>query len=182
MKTSVRLGISLLIMALMASAFITRATVSAKTSHPASALGLGRGPSAPPTLVFNRKLLSTSFSMSGSPFSVSSGAQAIDSPLKFSCPTGGCTATADLEVLAGDSTVNPNEWGVCAQVDGSYMPPTKGCYYLGTLPADGTWTAASFTFVQSGITAGTHTIEGFVYTQQGAAVASYTITYRLYTP
>ena len=41
MKTSVRLGISLLIMALMASAFITRATVSAKTSHPASALGLG---------------------------------------------------------------------------------------------------------------------------------------------
>jgi len=136
---------------------------------------------SPQDLIFNRKLSSTSISLSEDVVDVGSGKVAIDSPLTFVCPKGGCTITAEMHVQMGFNTKTGNLFALCAELDGSDMPPV-GCPVVISLPTDDSFVAQSFAFAQSGVTAGTHTVQGFLSTTFGATRANYIITYRLYTP
>lgn len=181
MTKNIKLGIFVAVLTILAATSTAQAAQTAKT-NPASSTGGNKQKSPPPTLIFNRKLVSTTLSMGNTSTTVIAGQVAIDSPLTFVCPAGGCTVTVTLEVQAGDNTTAGNEWGVCAELDNEDMPPTRGCPFLGTLPTDATYQGVSFTFAQSGVTAGKHTLQGFVYTFFGGSFDNYTITYRLYTP
>jgi len=136
--------------------------------------------SVSPTLIFNRKLVSTSFSLNNDIIVVGPGKQAVDSPLTFTCPKGGCTVTADVHVQMGENTKAQNLFAVCADLDGGDMAP--GCPNIASIPTDETFIGATFAFANSNVAPGTHTLQGFVYTTFGASRAYYSITYRLYTP
>ena len=163
--------------------FMMCATVMA-TPEPDSAKAVDAGANkarpSRPDLIFNRKLVSTSVSLGNDVVVIGSGKVAIDSPLSFVCPRGGCTITAEMHLQMGENTTANNLMGLCADLDGSDMPP--GCPNVVILPTDNLFVGGSFGFAQSGITAGTHTVQGFVYTTFGATRAFYDITYRLYTP
>lgn len=140
----------------------------------------GNEPS-PQTLIFNRKLTSTSMVVGNDFKDIGAGKVAIDSPVKFTCPAGGCTVAAEIHVQFGLNTTSGNIVGLCADLDGSDMPP-QGCPVAGTVPADNSFAAFSFEFAQSAVTAGQHTLQSFAFTQSGARRSRYLITYRLYTP
>jgi hypothetical protein len=176
MKMGAKLGVILVTLTVCAGAF------AAPQPDPVRSADAIPNKAKPPStdLIFNRKLASTSISLSSDVLPISSGLVAIDSPLTFNCPKGGCTLTADVHVQMGENTKAGNLLGVCAELDGSIMPP--GCPNIATIPTDETFVGGSFAFAQSGVTAGTHTIQGFVDTTDGATRAYYNITYRLYTP
>lgn len=140
-----------------------------------------KGAPSPQDLIFNRKLASTSVSFSEDVVDVGSGKVAVDSPLTFVCPKGGCTLTAEMHVQVGFNTKAANVFALCADLDGSDMHPV-GCPSVINLPTDNSFVMGSMSFAQSGVTAGTHTLQGFMYTTSGATRANYMITYRLYTP
>jgi hypothetical protein len=177
MKT--KLGIALLMLVICASAFAAPADNSQQSTNAVS-----KKPASPkPTLIFNRKLLSTSVAEDEPLVSVPGGlvATAIDTPLTFKCPTGGCTLTSDIHVQIGAATVAQNRWALCSEIDGVIMPP-NACPFVGEVLSDGLYGAGSFEFIQNGVKAGTHQIQSFVYTDDGALLATYDITYRLYVP
>lgn len=171
-----KLGIILVMFTICVSIL---AASQADSTKPADATSRKAKPAAP-DLIFNRKLASTSISWGNDVIVIGSGKMAIDSPLTFNCPRGGCTLTADVHVQVGENTKTSNLLGICTDLDGSSMPP--GCPNVLTIPTDESFVGGSFAFAQSGVTAGSHTIQGFVYTTFGATRAYYNITYRLYTP
>lgn len=177
MKMNMKLGVILFMSATCLSAV---AAAPADSAKPAQAGPSKAKPSAP-VVIFNRKLSSTSISLGTDVVDLSSGRQAIDSPLNFTCPSGGCTITAEIHVQVGFNTTAGNPLSLCAELDGAFMPP-GGCPNVLTLPTDDSFVAESFTFAQSGVTAGHHTVQGFLSTTDGITLANYTITYRLYTP
>ena len=136
---------------------------------------------SPPTQIFNRKLSSTTMVVGNDYQDIGAGDVAIDSPLTFTCPSGGCTVAAEIHVQLGLNTISGNTVGLCSNLDGSNMPP-QGCPVAGTIPTDDSFVAYSFEFAQNGVTAGQHTLQSFVYTSDGARRSRYLITYRLYTP
>lgn len=177
MKTT-KLGVALLTLIICASAFAAPAPNSNKSSDASS-----KKPSHKPTLVFNRKLVSTSWHFDEPDTSIPGGlvASPIDSSLTFQCPHGGCTLTAELTVQVGGGSTDSNQWALCTTIDGTIMPP-GACPFVGQILSDGSFTAGAFNFTQSGVTAGSHTIQSFVYSFDGGILANYDITYRLYTP
>jgi hypothetical protein len=136
---------------------------------------------SPQTQIFNRKLSSTTINVGNDYQDIGSGVVAIDSPLSFTCPSGGCTVTAEIHVQLGLNTISGNVAGLCPNLDGTNMPP-QGCPSVGTIPTDNSFAAYSFEFAQSGVTAGKHTLQSFVFTDDGARRSRYVITYNLYTP
>jgi hypothetical protein len=139
-----------------------------------------RAKTAPPDLIFNRKLASTSISQNDDIIVVGPGLTAIDSPLNFTCPKGGCTVTADINLQVGENTTADNLVAVCAELDGTIMLP--GCPNIIVMPTNNLFVGGSFGSAQSGVTAGPHTLQSFVGTTFGVSRSFYYITYRLYTP
>lgn len=176
MKISRKLGVRLVALAICASAF----AASGPDSHKAVDSSPNRAKTAPPELIFNRKLASTSISQNNDIVVISSGLVAIDSPLNFNCPNGGCTITAEMNLQVGENTTANNLVALCAELDGSVMPP--GCPNIIIMPTNNLFVGGSFAFAQSGVTAGHHTIQGLVYSSFGVSRSYYNITYRLYTP
>ena len=176
MKTITMLGAVLIALMISASAFA--APPQDLTNSPNAAGDTAR---FLPTLIFNRKLASTSVSLGEDVQDYGPGKVAVDSPLTFVCPKGGCTVTAEMHVQMGFNTTTGNRLALCVDLDGSEMPPI-GCPNVLDLPTNGDFMVGSFAFAQSGVTAGTHTLQGFVDTTDGATRANYIITYRLYTP
>ncbi len=177
MKIRTNLGLMAAMLVLCASAI---AAPPADSTNSPNAMPK-KTKSSPQDLIFNRKLSSTSVSLSSDVVDVGSGKVAVDSPLTFTCPKGGCTITAEMHVQMGFNTQTGNLFALCAELDGSDMPPV-GCPVVTALPTDNSFVAGSFSFAQSGVTAGTHTLQGFLSTTFGATRANYIITYRLYTP
>ncbi len=135
----------------------------------------------PPTsIIFNRKLVSTTQSYGEPGTSEGASFVAIDSPLAFICPAGGCTVSAEQNVQLSGSVAG-NRWAICTAVDGNYMDQPD-CPYLGYVSSDGSYLAGSFVQNMSGVTAGKHTLQTFLYTDDGATLSIYNIVYRLYTP
>lgn len=178
MKRTVTLGVLTLALFLVAGALIAAPAHSARSQQTSPA---GQHGAPPPTLIFNRKLVSTtqSWSCCGTT-TLGSGFVAIDSPLNFRCPTGGCTVSAQQNVQIETST-DSNAWAICTYVDGSEMTQPE-CPYLGYIPNDGFFHAGNFTQNQSGLAAGAHTLQTYVYSDNGATLGIYNITYQLYTP
>ena len=170
-------------LAIVASALtIFAAGLTAGTIHWNKALNTAVDEKASPqTQIFNRKLSSTTINVGTNFQDIGSGVVAIDSPLTFTCPPGGCTVAAEVHVQLGLNTISGNGAGLCSALDGSNMPP-QGCPSVGTIPADESFAAYSYEFAQSGVTAGKHTLQSFVFTDDGARRATYVINYRLYTP
>jgi hypothetical protein len=170
-----KLGLGLLLLTICTGAFAAEGAKKLPNTKGNKAVSL------PPTLVFNRKLVSTSFVLGEADVTIPVGTlTAVDSPLKFTCPTGGCTVTASLNLqLSGGGS--GNAWGMCPELDGNVMPPGS-CPFIGDLPADGDYMAGSFRFAQSGLKAGNHTLQSFVAIAEGGFLATYEITYSLYTP
>ncbi len=177
MKMRTKIGIFLMMLTICASAFAGPEQHSIRATN--ASASKAKPPS--PTLIFNRKLASTSISLGEDVVDLNSGKQAIDSPLNFVCPNGGCTITAEIHVQMGFNTSSGNPLALCADLDGSDMPPI-GCPNVLTLPTDNSFVSGSFAFAQSGVKAGNHAIQSFVVTTFGATRANYEITYRLYTP
>jgi hypothetical protein len=107
-----------------------------------------------------------------------------DSPLKFTCPTGGCTVSVEVNAQVGGSTDASNSFAVCGLLDGNFMPPpgNGGCPYVGETLVDGGFVVGTFVFTQNGVHAGNHTLQSQIFVNDGALLANYSVTYRLYTP
>lgn len=174
MKTSRKVLVLLVTLAICAFA------VSGPDLHKAVDSSPNRAKTAPPDLIFNRKLASTSISQSNDIVVIPSGLVAIDSPLNFNCPNGGCTITAEINLQVGENTTSNNLVGLCAELDGIIMPP--GCPNIIIMPTNNLFVGGSFAFAQSGVTAGHHTLQSFVDSTFGLSRSYYNITYRLYTP
>jgi hypothetical protein len=179
MKTTAKFGVVWAMLIICASAFAAPDGPANTASNATSK----KPASSKPTLIFNRKLLSTSVQEDEPLVSITASTfTPIDPALKFTCPHGGCTLTADLHVQVGEGSDTFNEWALCATIDGVYMQPTGACPYVGEVPTDGSFEARSFEFIQSGVTAGSHSIQSVIFVTDGALLATYDITYRLYTP
>jgi hypothetical protein len=174
MKTSRKVLVLLVTLAICAFAVSGPDLNKAVDSSP------NRAKTAPPDLIFNRKLASTSISQSNDIVVVPGGLVAIDSPLNFNCPNGGCTITAEINLQVGENTTSNNLVGLCAELDGSIMPP--GCPNIIIMPTNNLFVGGSFAFAQSGVTAGHHTLQSFLFSTFGLSRSYYNITYRLYTP
>lgn len=177
MKNSIKFAVFATMLALCSIAF---AAPPADSSHSPKAASK-QADNSPQNLIFNRKLASTTISLGDDVVDVGAGPVAIDSPLTFTCPKGGCTVTADIHVQMGFNTKTGNALALCAELDGNFMEP-DGCPNVLTLPTDNSFVGGSWAFAQSGVAAGTHTLQGFVYTTSGATRAGYHITYQLFTP
>jgi hypothetical protein len=176
MRTQVKLGIAASALTIFALGLV------AGTVHSNKSLTTAADEKAlPQTLIFNRKLTSTTVVVGNDFKDIGSGKVAIDSPLAFTCPSGGCTVTAEVHVQLGLNTISSNVAGLCSDLDGFDMPP-QGCPSVVTIPTDDSFVAPAFDFAQSGVTAGNHTLQTFVFTDDGARRSRYVITYRLYTP
>lgn len=179
MKKHLKSGIVLTAVLVVGGAF---ATLSAREPVKGSSSPVSGVPSnaPPPSLIFNRKLASTTQSYGDPGTVVGSSFVAIDSPLKFTCPNGGCTVSAEENVQVS-GTVAGNRWAICATVDGNFMAQPN-CPFQGYVTSDGSYVSGSFVQNMSAVTAGPHTLQTFLYTDDGATLANYNITYRLYTP
>jgi|HubBroStandDraft_5_1064220.scaffolds.fasta_scaffold10069_3 hypothetical protein len=176
MKMHVRFGVIAMLLAICAGGLGAAPADSSK-----SLAVPGNKKSSPPTQIFNRKLSSTTMIVGNDYQDIGSGEASIDSPLTFTCPTGGCTVAAEIHVQLGLNTISGNTVGLCTELDGFDMPP-QGCPVAGTIPNDNSFAAYSFEFAQGGVKAGQHYMQSFVYTSDGARRSRYLITYRLYTP
>jgi hypothetical protein len=129
------LGIILFVLIICASAFAAPAANSDKAANASQKKPV----SLPPTLVFNRKLASTSFVFGEADVSVAGGLVpvAVDTPLSFTCPAGGCTITTEIHLQVGGASSATNRWAVCSELDGNIIPP-GACPFVGEIPADGT--------------------------------------------
>jgi hypothetical protein len=172
-------GIALAMLIICGSAFAADASKSPNTNH-------SKKSAPPPTTIFNRKLQSTTIVQGEQDLSVPPVTYtSIDSPLKFTCPTGGCTVSVEVNAQIGGSTDASNLFAVCGLLDGNFMPPPgngEGCPYVGETLVDGGYSAGTFVFTQSGVHAGNHTLQSQIFVADGAVLANYSITYRLYTP
>jgi hypothetical protein len=171
-----KVGIALAMIIVCGSAFAADASKSPTA-------GESKKSAPPPTTIFNRKLQSTTI-VQGEPLvNISASTFTdIDSPLKFTCPTGGCTVSAEVTAQVGGTTAADNLFAVCGLLDGNYMPPADGCPYNGETLVDGGFSTGTFTFTQNGVHAGSHTLQSQIFIAQGGELGSYTITYHLYTP
>jgi len=150
--------------------------------NPSNATGAKHSQKPSQSQAFNRSLKSTTMNYDEPLVTVSADTFTnIDSPLSFTCPHGGCTLTADIHAQVGEGGPSFNEWAICALLDGNIMPP-NACPYVGELATDGSFSASSFEFVQTGVTAGHHSIQSQIFMNEGGLLATYEITYRLYTP
>ncbi len=174
-----KVGIALAMLIICGSAFAADASKSPSTNHTQKS-------APPPTTIFNRKLQSTTIVQGDANLSVAAATYTnIDSPLKFTCPAGGCTVSVEVNAQMGGSTDVSNLFAVCGLLDGSFMPPpgnNEGCPYVGETQVDGGYSVGTFVFTQSGVHAGSHTLQSQVFIGQGGFLANYSITYRLYTP
>jgi len=184
MSKKLKLGAFLSTILVIAGAFAVLAAAPSRSVQGRSLEGSpvsGLTRTTPQTLIFNRKLQSTTQSYSSSGTSVGAGFVAIDSPVTFKCPAGGCTVSAEQNVQVS-GTAADNRWAICTTVDGTYMSQPN-CPYLGYVPSDGSYAAGSFVQNMSGVTAaGTHTLQTQLYTDDGGTLSIYNIVYRLYTP
>jgi hypothetical protein len=187
MKSQMRMGrmnsiTKFAVVSLLLTGSIAFAGSGAKAKKDSSAEP-GKHPVSAPASVINRKLLSSSWHFDD-PLSSFAGGEtlvSIDSPLSFNCPQGTCTVTADLQVQVGFNSSPQNRWAICPELDGSVMPPNV-CPFMGEMLTDFGFTAGSFTFIQSSVTAGRHTLQSFISSDFGGFIGTYSITYRLYTP
>jgi hypothetical protein len=174
-----KVGIALAMLIICGSAFAADASKSPNTNHTQKS-------APPPTTIFNRKLQSTTIVQGEADVTLSAETYtAIDSPLKFTCPSGGCTVSVEVSTQIGGSTETSNLFALCGLLDGTFMPPpgnNEGCPYVGETPVDGGYLGETFTFTQNGVKAGNHTLQSEIYSLEGAFLANYSITYRLYTP
>lgn len=176
MKRSVKLGILVVTICLIAGAFLALSAAPGK-SRKASVLNL---PAKPPALIFNKALKSTSVVVGEADITIPSGFTNIDSPLGFTCPgPTTCTVAAEMNVQLGENTISGNGWALLGMLDGSYM---DGGPYVGELLTDGRFSAAHWTATLGGVTPGHHTLQSQVYTDDGAFLANYELVYRLYKP
>ena len=180
MKKSLKFAVLVVSVCLIGGALIT-ASAQATKSQSASPVNVG-SQKHPQTVIFNRKLASTSQSWDCcSIVSIGSGFVALDNPLDFTCPSGGtCTVSAEENVQVRGTT-SGNKWAICAAVDGSFMAEPD-CPYLGIIPSDNSFLAGSFVQNTSNVAPGHHTLQTFVYTDNGGDRGVYNITYRLYRP
>lgn len=177
MKKSVKLGILVVTICLIAGSFLALSAASGK-SLKASSLNLPSGER--PTLIFNRSLKSTSFSLVDCCQTANPGFTNIDPVVNFKCPgPGNCTVTAEINAQAGGNTISQNRWAVVGLLDGAYMGPGP---YAGELLTDGFYSVTSWTDAVGGVTPGNHTLQSQIYTDDGATLANAHITYRLYKP
>lgn len=177
MNTNV--GIALTMLIICGSAFAANASKSPSTNHTQKS-------APPPTTIFNRKLQSTTIVQGVADANVAASTYTnIDSPLKFTCPAGGCTVSVEVNAQMGGTTPADNLFAVCGFVGWHDMPPPgsdEGCPYVGETPVDEGYSVGTFVFTQSGVHAGSHTLQSQVYINDGAVLGNYSITYRLYTP
>jgi hypothetical protein len=183
MSKKLKLGAFLSTILVIAGAFAVLAAAPSRSVQGRSLEGSptsGFTKTMPQTLIFNRKLQSTTQSYSNNATSVGAGFVVIDSPLTFKCPAGGCTVSAEQNVQVAGSVAD-NRWAICTTLDGTYMSQPN-CPYLGYVTSDGSYEAGSFVQNASGVTAGTHTLQTQLYTDDGGTLSIYNIVYRLYTP
>jgi hypothetical protein len=180
MKKSVLAGCSLLTILVIVAASLALSAASPDRLLRNSPVRATSQPQAP-TLIFNRKLVSSTQSYSALGVgTVSAGFVAMDSLVTFKCPSPSCTASAEQSVQIGGS-VSGNRFAICTYVDGAEMTQPY-CPYLGYVSSDGSFVSGSFTQSASGITPGNHTLQTFLYTDDGGDLGIFNITYRLYTP
>ncbi|HTZ97428.1 MAG TPA: hypothetical protein VMB18_13585 [Terriglobales bacterium] len=160
-------------------------TLSAAPQNSPRATPFGKQSSQPPAsqFIYNRQLLSTTQSY-GDSSGYNSGGKLVpvDSPLKFTCPSGStCTVSAEQHLQVGGNAVTGNTFAICTEVDGTQMsqPP---CPTLGEIPTDGSYVAGSFTQNMDNVQPGTHTLQTFFFTPSPAFAVYYDFTYRLYKP
>lgn len=176
MKRSLKLGILVATMCLIAGSFLALSAAHGKLPR-TSVLNL---PVKPPTLIFNKALKSTSVAVGEPDITIPAGFTNIDSPLGFTCPgPTTCTVAAEMNVQAGNNTLSGNGWALLGMLDGSYM---DGGPYVGELLTDSRFSVAHWTVTAGGVTPGHHTLQTQIYTDFGAELANYEIVYRLYKP
>jgi hypothetical protein len=179
MRKSLKLGVIVMTIVLVGSSVVALAAEPAKgQAGPEHSVSRN----LPPTVIFNRRLVSTSQSWECCGIvGIAAGFVALDAPLKFTCPAGGtCTVSAEQNVQVRGTT-SANKWAICTQVDGAFIAEPN-CPYLGVIPSDSSFLAGSFTQNVSAVAPGNHTLQTFVYTDNGGDRAVYNITYRLYRP
>lgn len=181
MNKYMKFAVCLLTVVMAAGAFTCMAAENPKTAKAGPAVG-NEPQGLAPTVIFNRKLVSTSQSWDCcSTVAVGPGFVALDNPISFTCPSGGtCTVSAEQNVQVSGST-SANRYAVCTEVDGNIIQEPS-CPYLGTVPSDGSFIAGSFVQNMSQVSSGNHTLQTFVYTDNGGNRAIFNITYRLYRP
>lgn len=179
MNKSVKIVVVLLMLFLVAGAFVALSAAPTRSVQGSPVSGVSKN--LPPSLIFNRKLISTSQSYDSAITAVGSSFQPIDAVLGFTCPgPGTCTASAEQNVQVTGST-SGNRWAICTAVDGVFMSEPL-CPYQGIVPSDGTFVAGSFVQNQDLVTPGHHTLQTFLYTDLGGSLSIYNMTYRLYKP
>lgn len=115
-----KVGIALAMLIICGSAFAVDSSTTPNKNH-------SQKSAPPPTTIFNRKLQSTTIVQGDANLSVSAETFTnIDSPLNFTCPTGGCTVSVEVIAQVGATTAANNLYAVCGLLDGNYMPPPPG--------------------------------------------------------
>jgi len=177
MKQSVKLGVFLLVTLLLGGAFLAVSAKSTRNLHTTVVRGV---PAAPPTLVFNRSLKSSSFSFGEADVAIPPGFVNIDSPLGFTCPgPTTCTVAVEMNGQLGDNFTSSNGFALMGLLDGNFM---DGGPYLGELLTDGRFSSGTWFVTNGNVAPGHHTLQTQVYTDDGAELANYEIVYRLYKP
>jgi hypothetical protein len=134
---------------------------------------------APEGFVGPHVLNGTYFTFGNNVVPVGAGFQALDIPTTVTCAnSNGCAIGIEQQVQMGENTTATNRWAICSQVDGLFLS-TPYCPYVGYLPTDGSFMAASFA-QQTSVATGSHTVQTYVYTDYGASESIYTIIYRVY--
>jgi len=180
MSKSVKLGLVLVAVCVIAGAFVALSAASPKAVQATPVIGAKTVPLT--DVLANRKLLASTISY-GSPWvNLPAGQTPIDSPLTFKCPTGHtCTVSVEQFANFGNNFTPNSRFGFCSTLDGFGMSQPV-CSYQGELLSDGNFIGGSMTQNASGIQPGLHTVQTSVQLDAAAQLGIYSITYRLYTP
>jgi hypothetical protein len=110
---------------------------------------------------------------------VGAGFQAIDGTSTLPCPATAvdCIIIAEQNVQVRSATAG-NNWAICTQVDGAFMPNPL-CPFLGPPPVN-TFTANSFAQSSAALAPGVHTVQTFIFSNNGIDRSIYELTYTLY--
>jgi hypothetical protein len=159
-------------------------------SAPLTALQAPVTNTIPPPVATNHVLQRTYLSSGNfsSTFFPAGNLSPLDSAQTIQCPgtSGTCTITAEIWAETGRTTTtgSPNDFSLCAEVDGNFLQstPVSGCFFAANTPDDNSFVTGTRTDSGSGFLHGNHTIQSFLFTVNGAPVQQFNILYKVYKP
>lgn len=86
-----------------------------------------------------------------------------------------------VETGGSNSFGSPNNFAICAEVDGTDLQGGN-CFYSANTPNDFSFVTGTRSDSGSGFLHGNHTVQTFLFTNNGALVQQFNITYHVYKP